>query len=52
MVNYDEQLLVVDLRPDEMIKNVYKIDFSTINYVKLETLDDIALFYASNCYAY
>jgi hypothetical protein len=25
--------------------NVYKIDFSTLNYVKLENLGDIALFY-------
>jgi len=47
LVNCDEQLLVVDLRFDE-VRNVYKIDFSTMNYVKLETLGDIALFYAFN----
>jgi len=28
---------------------VYKIDFSTMNYVKLKTLGDIALLYAANC---
>jgi len=55
LVNCDEQLLVVDSTCEE-IRNVYKIDFSTMNYVKLETLDDIALFYVSNgfernCYA-
>ena len=48
LVNCDEQLLVVD-----SMLNVYKIDFSTMNYVKLETLGDIALFNVSdtNCYA-
>ncbi|PNX54905.1 hypothetical protein L195_g048528 [Trifolium pratense] len=56
LVNCDEQLLLVDLMEVEMIRNVYKIDFSTMNYVKLETLGNIALFYASNglkkdCYA-
>ncbi|CAJ2670905.1 unnamed protein product [Trifolium pratense] len=56
LVNCDEQLLLVDLMEDKMIRNVYKIDFSTMNYVKLETLGDIALFYACNglkkdCYA-
>jgi len=55
LVNCDEQLLVVDLVTKE-IRNVYKIDFSTMNYVKLETLGDIALFSISNgfkrnCYA-
>jgi len=52
LVNCDEQLLVVDLSCKKM-RNVYKIDFSTMNYVKLETLGNIALFYAGkrNCYA-
>ncbi|KEH33542.1 putative F-box domain-containing protein [Medicago truncatula] len=55
LVNCNEQLLVVDFMPKE-IRNVYKIDFSTMNYVKLETLGDIALFCGSNglkrnCYA-
>ncbi|GAU32342.1 hypothetical protein TSUD_43840 [Trifolium subterraneum] len=55
LVNCDEQLLVVDFK-SKSIKNVYKIDFSTMNYVKLETLGDIALFHAwnpfkSKCYA-
>ena len=55
LVNCDEQLLVVNFKSNE-IKNVYKIDFSTMNYVKLVTLGDIALFYVSkfcqsNCYA-
>jgi hypothetical protein len=53
LVNCDEQLLVV-LMVDE-IRNVYKIDFSTMNYVELETLGDIALFVSGvlrrNCYA-
>jgi len=55
LVNCDEQLLVIDLMFEE-IRNVYKIDFSTMNYVKLNTLGDIALFVGSdsdrsNCYA-
>ncbi|RHN81178.1 hypothetical protein MtrunA17_Chr1g0196241 [Medicago truncatula] len=35
------------------MRNVYKIDFSTMNYVKLEALGNIALFYAGkrNFYA-
>jgi hypothetical protein len=43
LVNCDEQLLVVDWDMEKM--NVYKIDFSTMNYARLETLGDIALFY-------
>jgi hypothetical protein len=52
LVNCDEQLLVVHTKRGQ-IKNVYKIDFSTMKYVKLETLGDIALFYVKsrNCYA-
>jgi hypothetical protein len=57
LVNCDEQLLVIDFLSNG-IKNVYKIDFSTMNYVKLETLGDTALFcalngsnYKSKCYA-
>ena len=52
LVNCDGQLSVVDVTT-EKISNVYKIDFSTMNYVKLETLGDIALFYVSyeSCYA-
>ena len=52
LVNCDEQLLVVDLSSNKM-RNVYKRDFSTMNYVKLETLGNIALFYVGkrNCYA-
>jgi len=52
LVNCDGQLLVVDLTSNKLC-NVYKIDFSTMNYVKLETLGDIALFYVSyrSCYA-
>ncbi|XP_045808544.1 uncharacterized protein LOC123902794 isoform X1 [Trifolium pratense] len=52
LVNCDEQLLVVMLWRKE-IWNVYKVDFSTMNYVKMETLGDIALFYADekHCYA-
>ncbi|XP_004501774.1 uncharacterized protein [Cicer arietinum] len=39
------QLLVLNIISNEIL-NVYKIDFSTMNCVKLETLGDIALFYA------
>jgi hypothetical protein len=48
LVNCDEQLLVVDFTSNE-ISNVYKIDFSTMNYFRLETLGDIALFCGLNC---
>ncbi|XP_058739736.1 uncharacterized protein LOC131611925 [Vicia villosa] len=46
----DEQLLLVRLNSDSEDgpppdKKVYKIDFSTMTYVELETLGDIALFY-------
>jgi len=52
LVNCDEQLLVIELWFYE-VRNVYKIDFSTMSYVKLETLGNIALFYAlfKNFYA-
>jgi len=55
LVTCDEQLLVVYLLSKE-ITIVDKIDFSTMNYVRLETLGDIALFSISigpkkNCYA-
>lgn len=55
LVNCDDQLLVVDMKFN-FIRNAYKIDFSTMNYVELETLGDIALFCVSNmleksCYA-
>ncbi|XP_045826128.1 uncharacterized protein LOC123918196 [Trifolium pratense] len=55
LVNCDEQLLVVDSRCHQ-IRNVYKIDFSTMSYVKLETLGDMALFCnvrttKTDCYA-
>ncbi|AES72139.1 hypothetical protein MTR_3g086480 [Medicago truncatula] len=45
LVRCDEYLLVLNIRSNAIF-NVYKIDFSTMNYVKLKTLDDIALFYA------
>jgi hypothetical protein len=53
LVCCDEQLLMVDFIKCNMLPNVYKIDFSTMNYVKLETLGDIALFYVAsrNCCA-
>jgi len=52
LLNCDGQLLVVGVTSNK-ICNIYKIDFSTMNYVKLETLGDIALFYVSyrSCYA-
>jgi hypothetical protein len=45
LVSCDGQLLVLNIL-SEVIFDVYKIDFSTMNYVKLETLGDIAIFYA------
>ncbi|XP_058734559.1 uncharacterized protein LOC131606327 [Vicia villosa] len=53
LVNCDEQLLVIDFRSWHSRRDVYKIDLSTMNYVKMETLGDIALFYVSfrNCRA-
>ncbi|CAJ2630428.1 unnamed protein product [Trifolium pratense] len=52
LVNCDEQLLLVEICGDLVLK-VYKIDFSTMDYVELKTLGDIALFYTVNghCYA-
>jgi hypothetical protein len=48
----DEQLFLVHTKPN-VVFDVYKIDFSTMNYVKLKTLGNIALFYApgGNYYA-
>jgi hypothetical protein len=53
LVCCDDQLLMVDFVRNNMLPNVYKIDFSTMNYIKLETLGDIALFYVTgrSCYA-
>lgn len=45
LVSCDGQLLVLNFNSKETF-NVYKIDFSTMDYVKLETLGDLALFYA------
>jgi len=45
LVSCDGLLLVVNVMSTQIF-NVYKIDFSTMDYVKLETLGDIALFYA------
>jgi hypothetical protein len=52
LVSCDEQLLMVDFTSNTL-PNVYKIDFSTMNYVKLKTLGDTALFYveSKSCYA-
>ena len=52
LLNCDGQLLVVEVMFNE-ISDIYKIDFSTMNYVKLETLGDIALLCVSyrSCYA-
>jgi hypothetical protein len=53
LVSCDEQLLMVDFISSNTLPDLYKIDFSTMNYVKLETLGDIALFYvtSTSCYA-
>jgi hypothetical protein len=45
LVSCDGHLLVLNIMSKVTFK-VYKIDFSTMDYVKLETLGDIALFYA------
>jgi len=45
LVSCDGHLLVLNVMSKEIF-NVYKIDFSTMDYVKLKTLGDIALFYA------
>lgn len=41
---------MVHFEPEKVL-DVYKIDFLTMNYVKLETLGDIAFFYSlwTNC---
>jgi hypothetical protein len=52
LVNCDEQLFVVCLSFMDEISNVYKIDFSIMNYVRLKTLGDIALFYAMDKHFY
>ena len=47
LVSRDGHLLILVLHIIFKVTfNVYKIDFSTMNYVKLKTLGDIALFYA------
>jgi len=51
MISCDGQLLVIHITFQEIL-NVYKIDFTIKNFVKLETLDDIALLYASSEYFY
>ncbi|KEH24946.1 hypothetical protein MTR_6g011110 [Medicago truncatula] len=45
LVSCDGHLLVLHIM-SKVTFNVYKIDFSTMDYVKLKTLGDIALFYA------
>lgn len=52
LVSCDGKLLVVHFEPREKLE-VYKIDFSSMDWVKLETLGDVALFYSkrTKCYA-
>ncbi|XP_027351267.1 uncharacterized protein LOC113862377 [Abrus precatorius] len=51
LVSCDGQLLVVNFASMERL-DVYKIDFSTMGYVKMETMGDIALFFGwTKCYA-
>jgi hypothetical protein len=45
LVSCDGYLLVLNIMSKVMF-NVYKIDFSTMDYVKLESLGDIAIFHA------
>ncbi|RHN52992.1 hypothetical protein MtrunA17_Chr6g0486591 [Medicago truncatula] len=44
LVSCDGYLLVFNIM-SKVTYNVYKIDFSTMDYVKLESLGDIAIFY-------
>ncbi|XP_057425651.1 uncharacterized protein LOC130719016 [Lotus japonicus] len=52
LVSCDGNLLVVLFVPGEIL-NMYKIDFSTMEFVKQDTLGELALFYSpyANCYA-
>ncbi|XP_058734354.1 F-box protein At3g56470-like [Vicia villosa] len=52
LVNCDDQLLLFH-SISSFQREVYKIDFSTMNYVEMDSLGDIALFYVSwrNCRA-
>ncbi|XP_061353026.1 uncharacterized protein LOC133297835 [Gastrolobium bilobum] len=52
LVSNNGQLLVVHFVP-KVILHVYKIDLSAMEWIKLETLGDLALFYANgrSCYA-
>ncbi|KAL5073406.1 hypothetical protein RYX36_012390 [Vicia faba] len=52
LANCDDQLLLIHLQLYSR-RQVYKIDLSTMNYVKMKSLGDIALFYVSrkNCRA-
>jgi hypothetical protein len=51
LLSCDGKLLVVYFTPKKLL-DVYKIDTSTMSYVKLETLGDPALFYSrKKCYA-
>ncbi|KAK7395363.1 hypothetical protein VNO78_15915 [Psophocarpus tetragonolobus] len=51
LVNHDGELLMVDFESQQQV-DVYKIDFSTRAYVKLETVGELAIFYGwTSCYA-
>lgn len=52
LVSCDGQLLVVHFEPTKTL-DVYKIDLSTMSYLKQENLGDLALFYGMRrkCYA-
>ncbi|XP_019450362.1 PREDICTED: uncharacterized protein LOC109352664 [Lupinus angustifolius] len=52
LVSSDGNLLVVHFVPRHKFE-VYKVDFASMDWIKLETLGDVALFYAKNtkCYA-
>jgi hypothetical protein len=45
LLSCDVKLLVVFLRQNKLL-DVYRIDFSTMSYVKLESLFDLALFFS------
>ncbi|XP_057425658.1 uncharacterized protein LOC130719025 [Lotus japonicus] len=50
LVSCDGNLLVVHFVPGKML-NMYKIDFSTMEFVRMDTLGELALFYSpyANC---
>jgi hypothetical protein len=49
LLTCDVMLLVVFFKQNKLL-DVYRIDFSTMSYVKLESLRDLALFFSQHKY--